>query len=143
MQPNFARPTSAPNTWGTSARRARRILAAVEGRAQAVALGERLAEPGLDPLLFSHGGRGELCFQPFDLLPEAVEVLCDQTDRHGRSNLRLQIVLPGVYIKKGQGSRVQGFKGARGSTIVLAHTQNSNTSGSFIKPFCVFREFRS
>ena len=127
----------------TSARRAWGNLAAVEGRAQAVAFGARLAQPGPDRLLFGHGCRGELSFQPFDLLPEAVEVLCDQTDRHGRSNLRLQIVLPGVYIKKGQGSRFQGFEGARGSTIVLAHTQNSNTSGSFMKPFCVFREFRS
>ncbi|MDO8942969.1 MAG: hypothetical protein Q7U75_07275, partial [Desulfobacterales bacterium] len=39
-------------------------------------------------------------------LAETVEVLCEKTDRHGRSNLRLQIILPAVYIKKRQGSRV-------------------------------------
>jgi len=84
---------------GTSTRRAWRILAAVERGTQAVALDARLAELGLDRLLFAQRGYGEFCFQPFNLLVEAVEVLCEQTDRHGRSNLRLQIVLPAVYIK--------------------------------------------
>ena len=100
MQPRTAPPTSGPKTWETSARRAGGILAAVECRAQAVAFGARLAELGLDRLLFVQRSCGELCFQPFDLLVETVKVLCDQTDRHGRSNLRLQIVLPAVYIKK-------------------------------------------
>jgi hypothetical protein len=56
------------------------ILPAVESGAQAVALGARLAEFGLQRLLSLQRGCGELGFQSCDLLVEAVEVLCDQTD---------------------------------------------------------------
>jgi hypothetical protein len=62
---------------GTSARRAGGILPAVEGGAQAVALGARLAKLGLERRLSPQRGCGKFCFQSFDLLVETVEVLCD------------------------------------------------------------------
>jgi hypothetical protein len=95
---------------GTSARRVGGILPAVESGAQAVALGARLAELGLERRLSPQRCCGEFCFQSFDLLMETVKVLCDQTDRHGRSNLRLQTALLTVYIKNKETPQVSGFR---------------------------------